>query len=135
MSAKKVVDLSAIAFDTVATDTRTPVTSTAVVRPTRDIVAGLHERVRKAAWAATLQTVADSYGKPIEAKGSDWIVNHDEAARAIRVNYNLIQPDYFPKKIQRKITQEQSQMIWTQICEQLGKGTPEFLETSDEGDN
>lgn len=124
------LNLSALNISTVDSEKRS-VTSPAIVRPARDIVAAMHEQVRQAAWAATLNTVAGMYGKPVEAKGSNWEVNHDDAARAIRVNYNLIQPDYFPSKRSSKMDMQGSRDVWTQICAQLELPEPIFEDESD----
>lgn len=128
------LDLSALSFETVGSDKRV-VTSDAVARPVRDIMAEINTSVRRNAWAATLQTIASMHDQSVEAKGAAYEVNDDEAARAIRVNYNLMQPDYYPSRKTRKMTLEASQKAWTQICEQIGKPAPTFTVSNDDGDN
>lgn len=115
-------------------ESRTPVTASAVARPTREIIATLNDSARKAAWQAVLATVAEMHDKPVDAKGSDWLVNDDEAARAIRVNFNLIQPDFYgsANRQAQKMTKEASEDAWRQICEMLDKPAPTFTETNDD---
>lgn len=112
----------------IADSEKRPITSPDVPRPTRDIIAELNKQVRTAAWQACLTTVADMHGNPVEAKGASWEVNDDEAARAIRVNYNLIQPDYYGNANRKasKMTLEASQDAWRQICAMLEKPEPTF---------
>jgi len=130
------IDFSALQLKTADADKRS-ITSDAVARPVRDIIAQVNESVRQAAWQACLTTVAEMYGKPVEAKGANWDVNDDEAARAIRVNYNLIQPDFFPSRKVKKMDKEGSQMVWKQIFQMLNgpDAEPTFSDTSDEQDD
>lgn len=112
--AKFALNMSALKVKTIDTDKRS-ITSASVVRPTREIIAQMNEQARQAAWQGVLQTIADMHNKPVEAKGANWDVNDDEAARAIRVNYNLIQPDYFPERKTLKMDKQGSRELWTQI--------------------
>ena len=134
MAKAATLNLSALSIKTVDADKRA-ITSSAVQRPTRDIIAQMNEAARAAMWGATLQTIADMHGKPVEAKGANWNVNDDEAARAIRVNYNLIQPEFFPSRQVRKMDKAASRELWKQICAQLEKDEPQFSDDSDEKDN
>lgn len=134
MSKATVLNFAALTINTVDADKRA-ITSPNVARPTRDIIAHMNEAGRKAAWNAVIQTVADMHGKPVEAKGANWNVNDDEAARALRVNYNLIQPDFFPSRSVKKMDKPASRALWTQIAEMLEKDTPVFSDDSDDKDN
>lgn len=130
MSAKK-LNISALSINATDAEKRI-ITNDSVVRPVRDIIATVNEASRQAAWASVVETVAKMHDKPVEAKGSNWKVNDDEAARALRVNYNLIQPDYFQNRKALKMTEKASQDVWAQICEQLGKDEPKFSESASE---
>lgn len=135
-AAKPALNLSALNFGSIGVaDSRKPITSKDVVRPTRDIVAEVHAAVRGAIWRAALETIASMHGESVEAKGAKWEVNDDETARAIRVNYNLLQPDYYTDKRVRKMDLATSQEVWTQICEQLGKDAPTFTDSDDSKDD
>ena len=127
------LDFSKLNATVVDTDKRS-ITSDAVQRPTREIIGEIHANVRSAVWQTALQTIAAMHGNPVYAKGSNYDVNDDEAARAIRVNYNLLQPDFYPSKRAKKMTKESSQALWAQICEMMDKPAPTFTETNDEGD-
>lgn len=127
------LDFSKLNATVVDTDKRS-ITSDAVQRPTREIIGEIHASVRSAVWQTALQTIAAMHGNPVYAKGSNYDVNDDEAARAIRVNYNLLQPDFYPSKRAKKMTKESSQALWAQICEMMDKPAPNFTETNDDGD-
>lgn len=134
--AKAAINLAALNLGNIGTaDNKRTITNDKVIRPTRDIVANIHEAVRANAWRVALETIADMHGKNVEAKGANWIVNDDEAARAIRVNYNLIQPDYYTDRRIRKMDTATSKEVWTQICEQLEKNPPVFSEMEEEKDS
>lgn len=116
-------------------ESRTPITSEKVKRPVQAIVAEIHKSVRESIWQQALQTITEMHGKPVDAKGASWLVNDDEAARAIRVNYNLIQPDYFENgRKTQKMTKEQSQDLWTQIAAMMEKPEPVFSTDDDDSD-
>ena len=134
MAKSPILNFAALNVTTTDADKRS-ITSEAVARPTRDIIAQINENGRKAAWQAVIQTVADMHGKPVEAKGANWDVNDDEAARALRVNYNLIQPDFFPSRKVRKMDKPASRQLWSQICEMLEKDEPNFSDDSNDSDN
>ena len=74
MAKSPVLNFAALNVTTIDADKRS-ITSEAVARPTRDIIAHINEAGRKAAWQAVIQTVADMHGKPVEAKGANWDVN------------------------------------------------------------
>ena len=134
MSKAIALNFAALTVTTTDADKRS-ITSETVARPTRDIIANLNEAGRKAAWQGIIQTVADMHGKPVEAKGANWDVNDDEAARALRVNYNLVQPDFFPSRKVRKMDKAASRELWTQICTMLEKPEPTFKDDSNDSDN
>ena len=124
------------------------ITSEKVQRPTRDILAAINADVRAKAWEATITSVANAHGERVDAKGAVWIVNNDEAARALRVNYNLIQPEYFTGDERKtvKLDKQGSRDLWTQVfqmkygetvTDKEGNETPNmpvFLDESDEQD-
>ena len=129
------IDFAALNLNIVGAEKRS-ITNENVARPTREIIAEINAQARQAAWAAVLSAVSELHGNPVEAKGANWDVNDDEAARAIRVNYNLIQPDYYgnANRKQVRMTLEASQDAWRQICEMLEKPEPVFSndETADD---
>lgn len=112
------LNFAAISINAGTADSRTPITSEKVARPLREIVATLHESARQAAWQAVMQSIAEMHGERVEAKGAIWLVNDDECARALRVNYNLIQPEYFPSKVVRKMDKAKSREVWTALFQQ-----------------
>ena len=130
MSAKK-LNISALSINATDAEKRI-ITNDSVVRPVRDIIATVNEASRQAAWASVVETVAKMPDKPVEAKGAHWKLTDDEVARALRVNYNLIQPDYFQNRKALKMTEKASQDVWAQICVQLGKDAPRFSESASE---
>lgn len=135
-NAKTLPALNFAALTVTTTDAeKRSITSEAVARPTREIIAHLNEAGRKAAWQGIIQAVADMHGKTVEAKGANWDVNDDESARALRVNYNLIQPDFFPSRKVRKMDKPASRQLWTQVCEMLEKEAPNFSDDSNDSDN
>ena len=132
----KAIALNFAALTVTTTDSdKRAVTSKQIDRPTRDIIAVVNEAARKAAWNGLIQAVAELHGEMVEAKGANWVVNDDEAARSLRVNYNLIQPDFFPSRKARKMETEASQQLWAQVCAMLEKPEPEFTDTTDEQDD
>lgn len=128
------LNFAALTVTTVDSDKRA-VTSATVQRPTRDIIAHLNESARQHAWQGVITSVAGLHGEMVEAKGANWVVNDDEAARALRVNYNLIQPDFFPSRKVRKMDKPASRDLWTKICEMLEKPEPTFADDADEQDD
>jgi len=74
------LNLSALSVNVGDAQSRTPITSAAVKRPLREIVAQLHEPARGAAWGAVLETIAGLHGTNVMANGAAWIVSDDDAA-------------------------------------------------------
>ena len=136
MKDKTMTKLNFAALTVTTTDSdKRAITSKQIDRPTRDIIAVVNEAARKAAWNGLIQAVAEMHGEMVEAKGANWVVNDDEAARSLRVNYNLIQPDFFPSRKQRKMEKEASQQLWAQVCAMMEKPEPVFTDTTDEQDD
>ena len=122
------LDLSKIAVNTVDSDRRV-ITSESVQRPVRDILATINSDARQAAWNALVSNVIGMRGETVEAKGASWVVNDDEIARSLRVNYNIMQAQG------TKMDKAGSRKFLTDILAQLEADAPVFKDDSDESDN
>lgn len=122
------LDLSKIAVNTVDSDRRV-ITSEAVQRPVRDILATVNAGARQAAWNALVADVIGMRGETVEAKGASWAVNDDEIARSLRVNYNIMQAQG------TKMDKAGSRKFLADILEQLEQDAPVFKDDSEESDN
>ena len=122
------LDLSKIAVNTVDSDRRV-ITSEAVQRPVRDILATVNAGARQAAWNALVAVVIGMRGETVEAKGASWAVNDDEIARSLRVNYNIMQAQG------TKMDKAGSRKFLADILEQLEQDAPVFKDDSEESDN
>ena len=145
--AKFALNMSKLTVKAVDTEKRA-IAAEKVQRPVRDILAQINEASRMAAWAGVVQTIAEKHGQRVEAKGAIWEVNNDEAARALRVNYNLIQPEYFSGDERKtvKLDKQGSRDLWTQVFQMKYGETvkdaegndvpnlPVFLDESDDQD-
>ena len=122
------LDLSKIAVNTVDSERRV-ITSESVQRPVRDILATVNAGARQAAWNALVADVIGMRGEKVEAKGATWLVNDDEIARSLRVNYNIMQAQG------TKMDKAGSRKFLTDILSQLEMPEPVFKDDSDETDN
>ena len=122
------LDLSKITVNTVDSDRRV-ITSEAVQRPVRDILATVNADARQAAWNALVANVIGMRGEKVEAKGATWLVNDDEIARSLRVNFNIMQAQG------TKMDKAGSRKFLTDILAQLEMPEPVFKDDSDESDN
>ena len=122
------LDLSKIAVNTVDSERRV-ITSESVQRPVRDILASVNADARQAAWNALVANVIGMRGEKVEAKGATWLVNDDEIARSLRVNYNVMMAQG------TKMDKAGSRKFLADILAQLEMEEPTFKDDSDESDN
>ena len=122
------LDLSKIAVNTVDSERRV-ITSESVQRPVRDILATVNASARQSAWNALVADVISMRGETVEAKGASWVVNDDEIARSLRVNYNIMQAQG------TKMDKAGSRKFLSDILAQLEMPEPVFKDDSDESDN
>lgn len=111
------IDWSQIRVETTKAESRKPITSAHVQRPTREIRAQMQSQIKESLRNVIFESLLAMYGKPVYAKGANWLVDHANCAHALRVAYNT-----HLAESGEKLTTQGAREVWSQI---YGKAFPD----------